>query len=410
MKERVIIAGGGAAGFFAAIACAEARPENEVLIFERTAHFLSKVRISGGGRCNVTHTPLETRDFCARYPRGERALLGALHRFSAEDTVEWFRSRGVRLKTEDDGRMFPVTDSSGTVIDCLLFEARSAGVQMFPQIGIETARSGPHGFELTLSDGTAITCDRLLVATGGARDPSGPRIAHSLGHTIAAPVPSLFALHIETPWLHALPGVSVAEVQLTAAPIKLRERGPLLITHQGISGPVVLRFSAWGARALAECDYQFVLRINWLPDSNQDSLLAEFQARRASQPKKRVASAPIAPLPSRLWEKLVEASDIPAETTWNNLTRAHALALVRQLIACELPVSGKSLNKDEFVTCGGVQLDEVNLKTMESRLVPQLYFAGELLDIDGITGGFNFQSAWSTGWLAGRAMAGAITR
>ncbi|MGI9088277.1 MAG: NAD(P)/FAD-dependent oxidoreductase [Chthoniobacterales bacterium] len=404
-RERIVIAGGGAAGFFAAIACAQARPETEVIIFERTSHFLSKVRISGGGRCNVTHRPLEPRIFCSRYPRGERALLSALHRFSAEDTAEWFRAHGVNLKTEADGRIFPVTDSSGTVIDCLLFEARAAGVQMFSCLGIEDAKSGSDGFDLRLSDGRETKCDRLLLATGGARDPSGPRIAHSLGHTVAPPVPSLFALHLETPWLRSLPGVSVAEVQLTAAGMKLRERGPLLITHQGISGPVVLRFSAWGARLLAERDYQFVLRANWLPDFNQESLLAEFQARRSTQPKKRVASAPIAPLPARLWEKLVEASDIPAETLWNNLTRAHALALVRQLLVCELPVTGKSLNKDEFVTCGGVALDEVNFKTMESRVVPRLYFAGELLDIDGITGGFNFQSAWTTGYLAGRAMA-----
>ena len=405
-SERIVIAGGGAAGFFAAIACASTKPGNEILLHERTSHFLSKVRISGGGRCNVTHQPLEARAFCTRYPRGERALIGALHRFSPEDTIEWFRTHGVNLKTEADGRMFPVTDSSGTVIDCLLFEARAAGVRLIARSGIEDARrSANSGFELQLSDGSAMNCDRLLLATGGARDPSGPRIAHSLGHTIAPPVPSLFALHVNTPWLRALPGVSVADVQLTAEGTKLRERGPLLITHQGISGPVVLRFSAWGARVLAERDYRFLLRANWLPESNQEALLAEFHTRRLTHPKKRVATTPIAPLPARLWDQLVSASGIPAETIWTTLSRAHALALVRQLLASELPVEGKSLNKDEFVTCGGVSLDEVNFKTMESRLVPRLYFAGELLDIDGITGGFNFQSAWTTGWIAGRAMA-----
>lgn len=404
--ERIVIAGGGAAGFFAAIACAEAQRGNEVRLYERASHFLTKVRISGGGRCNVTHAALEPRTFSGRYPRGERALIAALHRFSPDDTVEWFQARGVRLKVEADGRIFPVTDSSGTVIDCLSYEARTAGVQLIARTGIEEARKSlSGGFELDLSDGSSTSCDRLLLATGGARDPSGPRIAQAFGHTIAPPVPSLFSLHIATPWLRSLPGVSVADVELAAEGTKLRERGPLLITHNGISGPVVLRLSAWGARALAERDYQFRLRVNWLPESNQSALTNEFQTRRLTQPKKRVASSPIARLPGRLWEQLVAASGIPAETLWTTLSRAHGLALVRLLTGCELPVEGKSLNQDEFVTCGGVCLKEVNFRTMESRLVPRLYFAGELLDVDGITGGFNFQSAWTTGWIAGQAMA-----
>jgi predicted Rossmann fold flavoprotein len=407
--ERIVIAGGGAAGFFAAIACAEARPGNEVVIRERGSQFLTKVRISGGGRCNVTHTALERRAFSSRYPRGERALLSALYRFSPDETVEWFQRHGVRLKTEADGRMFPVTDSSGTVIDCLLFEAKAAGVKLVPRSGIDEARiASGGGFELKLSDGSTSRCDRLLLATGGARDPSGPALAQSLGHTIEPPVPSLFSLHVATDWLRALPGVSVGDVELSAA--KLRERGPLLITHNGVSGPVVLRLSAWGARALAALDYQFILAVNWLPDFREETLLAEFQARRSSQPKKRVASSPVGPVPARLWEQLVLASGIATETLWTSLTRPHALALVRLLLRTELQITGKTLNKDEFVTCGGVRLQEVNFKTMESRLVPHLYFAGELLDIDGITGGFNFQSAWTTGWIAGRAMAGVASK
>ncbi|MGZ5538400.1 MAG: NAD(P)/FAD-dependent oxidoreductase [Chthoniobacterales bacterium] len=409
MAERIIIVGGGAAGFFAAIACARAKPANDVRILERGSNFLTKVRISGGGRCNVTHAALEPRTFSAHYPRGERALIGALHRFSAEDTVAWFARHGVRLKTEADGRMFPVTDSSATIIDCLLYEAKTAGVQLLPRTGAEEVRRLTSGeFELTLAGGDTLVCDRLLLATGGARDPRGAEVAHSLGHTIEPPVPSLFSLHVEEPWLRSLPGVSVNDVELRVPDTKLRERGPLLVTHQGISGPVVLRLSAWGARILAARDYNFTLRINWLPQLKEHEISDELRRRRETQPNKQVSNSPIAPLPARLWEELVRQAHVTNETRWTTLSRPHALALVRLLHATEVVVNGKSLNKDEFVTCGGVRLPEVNFKTMESRLVPHLYFAGELLDIDGITGGFNFQAAWTTGWIAGHAMADAI--
>ncbi len=376
-------------------------------LLERGSHFLTKVRISGGGRCNVTHSPaLERRIFAARYPRGERALLSALHRFSPEDCVAWFERRGVRLKTEADGRMFPVTDSSGTVIDCFLHEAEAAGVKLWPRIGVERATKTDSAFTLELSDGGALECDRLLLATGGARDPRGAELAQSLGHTIEPAVPSLFSLHIDCEWLRNLPGVAAPEVELTVPGLRLRERGPLLITHHGISGPAVLRLSAWGARLLAETDYAFTLRCNWLPALTADEISAEFQRRRESDGKKRVGGFPIAPLPGRLWEALTRAARIPEETIWTALSRAQSLALVALLTRAEFPVVGKTLNKDEFVTCGGVRLSEVDFRTMESRITPRLYFAGELLDIDGITGGFNFQSAWSTGWIAGHAMAG----
>ncbi|MGZ4985926.1 MAG: aminoacetone oxidase family FAD-binding enzyme, partial [Chthoniobacterales bacterium] len=281
MAERIIIVGGGAAGFFAAIACARAKPTNDVRILERGSNFLTKVRISGGGRCNVTHAALEPRTFSAHYPRGERALIGALHRFSAEDTVAWFERHGVRLKTEADGRMFPVTDSSATIIDCLLYEAKTAGVQLLPRTGVEEVRRLTSGeFELTLAGGDTLVCDRLLLATGGARDPRGAEVAHSLGHTIEPPVPSLFSLHVEEPWLRSLPGVSLNDVELRVPDTKLRERGPLLVTHQGISGPVVLRLSAWGARILAARDYNFTLRINWLPQLKEHEISDELRRRR----------------------------------------------------------------------------------------------------------------------------------
>lgn len=376
-------------------------------IYELSSHFLTKVRISGGGRCNVTHAALDPRVFAARYPRGERALLGALHRFSATDTVAWFERHGVRLKMEDDGRIFPVTDSSGTVIDCLMFEARTAGVQSNTRVGVETAVRSGDGFALRLTDGEETTCDRLLLATGGARSASGACLAANLGHTIEPPVPSLFSLHIAAPWLNALSGIAVADAGVSVLESKLRERGPVLITHNGLSGPAILRLSAWGARQLAALDYKFTLHVNWLPGISPESIRNELQSRRTTQPKRRVAGSPIAPLPVRLWEQLVEAAAIPAETIWTQLARAQADALVARLTQTELAVDGKSLNKDEFVTCGGVRLREVDFRTMESRLVPHLYFAGELLDIDGITGGFNFQAAWATGWIAGHAMADA---
>jgi predicted Rossmann fold flavoprotein len=401
----IVIVGGGAAGFFSAIAAARANEDCRVLLFERSSQFLSKVRISGGGRCNVTHALFDPRMFTTRYPRGERELISPFHQFSADDTIAWFESRGVRLKREEDGRIFPVTDSSETVIDCLIKEAKAAGVQLFARKGIEGASiRAQGGFELKLSDGKPTACDRLLLATGGARNAIGADLAHSLGHTIEPPVPSLFSLHVPAPWLRSLPGISVSDVLLSAG--KLRERGALLITHNGISGPAVLRLSAWGARILHEKNYRFALRVNWVPHLKEADLRNEFQSRREKEPARRINNSPIGAIPARLWESLVSNAGISPETIWTTLTRAGTNELIWRLRATELEVDGKSLNKEEFVTCGGVRLREINFKTMESRITPNLYFAGELLDIDGITGGFNFQAAWTTGWIAGHAMAG----
>ncbi|MEN3368173.1 MAG: hypothetical protein V7609_316 [Verrucomicrobiota bacterium] len=405
MPEKIAIVGGGAAGFFAAIACSRANPGNEVSIYERGSEFLTKVRISGGGRCNVTHACFEPRPLSESYPRGERALISPLHRFSANDTVAWFEARGVQLKTEADGRIFPVTDSSGTVIDCLLSEAKAAGVRVFPRKAVEEARVTGGGFELKMSRGEPVRCDRLLLATGGSRSVSGALIAQALGHTIAPPVPSLFSFHISTPWLRLLPGVSAADVEASVPGTRLRERGPLLITHDGVSGPAILRLSAWGARDLHELDYNFNLRVNWLPDLHDEEIRAQLQLFRRTNPNRLVINSPLAPLPSRLWEQLALAAGIDRDIRWTTLAREKAYALATLLTRTVLKVNGKSLNKDEFVTCGGVNLREINFKTMESRITSGLYFAGELLDIDGITGGFNFQAAWTTGWIAGHAMA-----
>lgn len=405
MPAKIAIVGGGAAGFFAAIAGAEANPASEVSIYERGSEFLTKVRISGGGRCNVTHACFDARTMSERYPRGERALISPLHRFSASDTIAWFESRGVKLKTEEDGRMFPVTDSSQTVIDCLVDAAKASGVRLFTRKGVESVRKNAAGFELKFSSGGTTSCERLLLASGGTRSNIGADIARSLGHTLLPAVPSLFSFHVAEKWLRSLPGISVADVEASVPGTPLRERGPLLITHNGVSGPAILRLSAWGARILHERDYAFRLRLNWAPALSEQKLLQNFRSLRESHPNRRVANSPIADLPARLWEQLVIAAEINRETCWTALSRENANRLAAQILRTELTVEGKSLNKEEFVTCGGVKLNEVDFKTMQSRIVPGLYFAGEVLDIDGITGGFNFQAAWATGWIAGNAMA-----
>ena len=403
--QRIVIIGGGAAGFFAAVTCAELAREAEILILEKTSHFLSKVKISGGGRCNVTHSCFDARELATRYPRGERALIAPFKQFQPRDTVAWFAARGVKLKTESDGRMFPMTDSSQTIIDCLLHAARRAGVNLKTNCGVESAARKSCRFELTLSNGEKLDCDKLLLATGGCRTPAMGQLAVSLGHSLEAPVPSLFTFHIETPWLRELAGISEEDVEASAPELKLRERGPMLVTHWGLSGPSILRLSAWGARAMHERNYYFKLQINWLPHLNEEKLAAEFQSRRKSHPAKAIINVSIPPLPARLWEQLVLASGIAPTARWSSLSHSDRRQLIQQLLRTEFSVTGKSLNKDEFVTCGGVALGEVNFKTMESKICPGLFFAGEVLDIDGITGGFNFQAAWTTGWLAGKAMA-----
>jgi hypothetical protein len=411
-----------------------------VTVLERGPQFLSKVRISGGGRCNVTHACFDERELAARYPRGGRALLSPFKNFQARDTVAWFESRGVKLKTEADGRMFPVSDSSQTIMDCLMNAAKAAGVKLRLNCGVEhISRNGQGGFELILggagsplpavvtcadddAQGTpmnreqaarltektapeTLLCDRVLLATGGCRAAAAGQLAVLLGHTLEPPVPSLFTFHIESPWLRSLAGISVEPVEVSVPLAKLRERGPLLITHRGLSGPAILRLSAWGARALHRLNYRFPLQVNWLPHFHAEAIAAELKLRQTAQLARLVVNVPVTPLPLRLWEQLVLAAGIARDTRWAVLSRAAQHQLVQQLIRTEFLVTGRSLNQDEFVTCGGVRLGEVNFKNMESKVCPGLFFAGELLDIDGVTGGFNFQAAWTTGWLAGKAMA-----
>jgi predicted Rossmann fold flavoprotein len=401
---RIAVIGGGAAGYFSAITAAESSSDARVVLFEATAHVLAKVRISGGGRCNTTHACFEARELVKRYPRGSRELIGPMNKFGPRETVAWYAARGVELKTEPDGRMFPTTDDSGTIVECLQRGAAEAAVDVrmrTPVREIERAEDGR--FRVTLGSGDVERFDRVILTTGGNRGGGGHDIAVSLGHTIEPPVPSLFTFQIDDARLQGIEGLAVPEAEVSVPGTKLKERGPVLVTHWGLSGPGILRLSAWGARELAEKDYQFNVRVAWAGDANEERLRERLAAGRTELGKKRVRNANPIGLPGRLWERLVEAAEIGEDVTWVSLPKKSLNVLVRAVAASEFVVTGKSMNKEEFVTCGGVRLREVNFKTMESRQCPGLYFAGEVLDIDGITGGFNFQSAWTTAHLAGSA-------
>ena len=404
MEEKKVIAviGGGAAGFFGAIAAAEGDPAARVVLIEKNRQLLSKVRVSGGGRCNVTHSCFDPAVLVQNYPRGGKELRGAFSRFQPRDTVNWFESRGVSLKTEGDGRMFPVTDSSETIISCLMREAKSAGVEIKTECGVVDCKKGER-FHLYLSNGEELACHKILVATGSS--PKTGAWLETFGHTLNPPVPSLFTFNVPSSPFLSLSGVSVPKAKLSIDSCALQQTGPLLITHWGFSGPAVLKLSAWGARALHALDYHADLKINWLPDHSQDDLKAIFmECRQRNSAKAAGTECPFS-LPKSLWKVMLDLSGIPQETRWAVLSKVQLNELLITLQSRTYPIEGKSTNKEEFVTCGGVRLDEVDFKTMESRKCPGLYFAGEVLDIDGVTGGFNFQNAWTTSWLAGQAMA-----
>ena len=404
-RQRIGVIGGGAAGFFGAIAAANAPSQPQVTLFEAGRELLSKVRISGGGRCNVTHHCFDPALLVQHYPRGGKALRGPFSRFQPKDMVAWLEQQGVPLKVEADGRMFPVTDDSETIVDCLWQTARQAGVTVRAQTPVSGVKVADPGFTLGLKSGEIWGCDRILIATGSS--PQGHRLARSLGHTVEPPVPSLFTFNVPDKALHALAGVSVESVglKLTLPEGKpLSQTGPLLITHWGFSGPAVLKLSAWGARALHSCRYQAQLQVNWLPQHNLEQLRQTLTAAKTTVAKRAVANYCPFPLPRRLWQYLLQRLDLDPSLPWANLPKKAINQLVQELSQGQYPIQGKGVFKDEFVTCGGVALPEINFKTLESRRVPGLFFAGEVLDIDGITGGFNFQSAWTTSWLAGQAM------
>lgn len=397
----IAVIGGGAAGFFGAITAAEANPQARVTLFEAAAEPLGKVRISGGGRCNVTHHCFDPAQLVQHYPRGGRALRGAFSRFQPQDTIRWFGDRHVPLKTEADGRMFPTTDDSATIVDCLIRAAQRAGVVIRRKTPV---RHIEPGWRLGLKEGDW-RGDRLLIATGSS--PLGYRWVETLGHSLVPPVPSLFTFKVSDRRLAGLAGVSVpaATLQLGAGKTKLQQTGPLLITHWGLSGPAVLKLSAWGARLLHSAGYQMPLVINWCPGENLETILTLLKSIKEEHPKRKLSTACPVPLPKRLWQSLLTAAVENPDQPWATVAKGELRAIALQLTQGQYNITGKGIFKEEFVTCGGVSLKEIDFKTMASRIHPGLYFAGEILDIDGITGGFNFQNAWTTGWLAGQAMA-----
>ena len=402
----LIVIGGGAAGFFGAITAAEAGVK-KILILEKGPEVLTKVRISGGGRCNVTHDCYDPRELVQSYPRGMKNLMGPFHRFQPADTITWFEEHGVELKAESDGRMFPVTDSSETIINCLVDTARTHGVLWRTRCGAADVKVVDDGFEIYSTLGQRYQTKKLLIATGGIRSGDASKPVEDLGHSLSEAVPSLFTFKIGDIRLHDLQGVSVPHARIKIG--SLESEGPLLITHWGLSGPAILKVSAWGARELANRDYRFKVEVNWTGHETAESVSVVFEKNRKEHGTWKVMKRSlIEGVTKRLWHRMCETSKITDDTTWATITKDQSSALTSELVKATYQVDGKSLNKDEFVTCGGVSLDDIQLRTMESKQVPGLYFAGEVLDIDGITGGFNFQSAWTTGHLAGTAISGSL--
>jgi predicted Rossmann fold flavoprotein len=396
----IIIVGGGAAGFFTAINVVEKNPKLKVAILERGSEVLSKVRISGGGRCNVTHACFEPNELVKFYPRGEKELRGPFHQFCSGDTIEWFNNHGVELKIEDDGRMFPVSNSSQTIIDCFIGATQKLGIAVLTGQSVQSIFKKENFWKIETQNENYIT-QKLILATG-----SNPKIWEMLqtqGHAIINPVPSLFTFNIKDARIAALPGVS-AKVSVKVKDTKLTSTGPLLITHWGMSGPAILKLSAWGARILHDKNYQFTIYVNWLNDiepQDAEQILKDLKLEHA---KKAVSKKSPFEFPNRLWESLVLASQIEAETKWADLSKIQLQNLTNQLTNGTFQVNGKSTFKDEFVTAGGIDLKEINFKTMESKLHPSLYFAGEIVNIDAITGGFNFQNAWTSGFIVANAV------
>lgn len=403
MNYDVIIVGGGAAGFFAAINIGEQNPDLKIAILEKSKEVLSKVKISGGGRCNVTHAEFVPNELAKNYPRGEKELRDPFHSFCSGDTIEFFEKRGVELKIEEDGRMFPVTDSSQTIIDCFLNEVKKMGIVVLKSTSVNKVQAGTDDAWNVETNKGFFACKKLLIATGSS--PKVWNIIKNLGHTVVSPVPSLFTFNINDRRIKDLPGLSsVASVKIPGT--KLSAEGPLLITHWGLSGPGVLKLSAWGARELNALDYSFKIEVNWLHEYTFEGVLDQLKESGETAGKKMIVNSRPFDLPKRLWASLVVASGINEEQKWAELNKKQMSMLANHLTRSVFQVNGKSTFKEEFVTAGGISLKEVNFKTYESKLYKNLYFAGEVLNIDAITGGFNFQNAWTGAFIAAKAIAG----
>lgn len=404
-KKKLIVIGGGAAGFFCAINAARLNPDLEVVIIEKSNKLLSKVSVSGGGRCNVTHACFDILEMSKKYPRGGNFVKKTFHQFFTTDTIKWFEERSVPLKTEADGRMFPVTNTSQTIIDCLLKESKKQGVEILMKTEVKSVRKEGEVFQLELNSGIEVQCDLLCIACGGYPKASMFKWLTELGHSFETPVPSLFTFNLPKHPITKLMGVSVPNAIVKITGTKLVQSGPLLITHWGLSGPAVLKLSAWGARELALKNYDFTILVNWLPEFNEQELSDKFQTVRFELAAQKIANKNPFGLPQRLWEFILEHSGVKNDVRWADLPAKEQNKFIKNLCSFEFNVKGKTTFKEEFVTAGGIKLNEIDHNTMMSKIISNLFFAGEVMDVDGVTGGFNFQHAWTSGFLAGKSVA-----
>jgi predicted Rossmann fold flavoprotein len=404
MPKKLIVIGGGAAGFFCAVNAARMNPALEVIVVEKSNQLLSKVKVSGGGRCNTTHACFEIPELIKKYPRGQQFLKKSFHYFNTTDTLKWFAERNVELVAEADGRMFPASNDSRTIINCLLSEADNYGVKVFMQTEINRIEKKENQFVLSTFNGRELIADDLCIACGGFPKTAMFDWLVKLGHSIETPVPSLFTFNMPGNKISTLMGLSVPRATVKIMGTKLVEQGPLLITHWGMSGPVILKLSAWGARILADKSYRFNIIVNWLSDDTEQSLRESWHQLRNELAAQKMANKNPFGLPNRLWNYLLHLSEIKEETRWADLPSKEQNKLIKNLTAAEFVVDGKTTFKEEFVTCGGIKLSEIDPNTMQSKKVANLFFAGEIMDIDGVTGGFNFQNAWTSGWIAANAI------
>ena len=400
-QKDVIIIGGGAAGFFAAINIAESNPNLNVTILEKSSKVLQKVKVSGGGRCNVTHACFDPKELISYYPRGQKELLGPFHSFMTGDTIEWFEKRGIELKVEEDMRMFPVSNSSQTIIDCFLSSAKKAGVKVLLNQNVQQIKIDENNFQIATKN-NQFSADKLLITTGG--NSKTWELIKGLGHSIANPVPSLFTFNIKDPLLENIPGISVTNALISINGLTYDAEGPVLITHWGLSGPAVLKLSSLAAPELAKSDYDFNIELNWI-NATKEETDERLLLYKIENPKKKIGlRSPYSEIPRRLWEKMLAKASVNPDHNWSDLPKKRLQSLSEVLTGSSFAVKGKTTFKEEFVTAGGVDLKEINFKRFESRLHPNLYFAGEVLNIDGLTGGFNFQNAWTGGFIAARAI------
>lgn len=404
--KKIAIIGGGAAGFFSALTLSERDPTAEIHLFEKRNQWLSKVKISGGGRCNVTHQCFDPKTLSEKYPRGSKELRAAFHTWQPQDTIDWFAQRQVQLKAEADGRMFPTTDDSQTIINCFLQEAHKAKIKLKKGHGIDAiSLASDESFLLKINGEKEVSYHAVCLALGSLKSSPLEHSIRKFGHSIESLAPSLFAFNVNDSRTYGLSGLSVPNAQVWVDSPKESQTGPLLITHRGMSGPAILKLSAWEARKLQEKNYHFDFSINWLAHMTKNSIIEALEKQRIENGKRTIKNTILFDFPRRLWESLLDYANISPDTTWSQLSKSSSETLIQELTQGLYQAQGKTTNKDEFVTCGGVKRREINFKRMESKLVPNLHFAGECIDLDGITGGFNFQAAWTTGRIAGMAMA-----